>query len=434
MEPITIGLIAAGVLIILIFLGMRIAFAAFLTGFLGLLALRDWDVATAVMGFLPHPLATVYGLTVIPMFILMGYLAHHAGLTRDIFSMARTWVGHLPGGLAITTVLGCAGFAAASGASTASAAVMGKVAIPEMRRYDYDPKLAAGVVAASGTLAVLIPPSGVLVIYAIIVEQSVSALLIAGILPGILSALIYAFMLYIRVRLNPSLGRPSPPTSLREKLISLRGMSGILVIFIIVIGGIYAGVFTPTEAGAAGAFATLLLGLLLRRFSWSSLKAALVDTGRTTIMIFILVVGILIFMRVLALSGVTSSFIEFAVALPLPPIVILISFLLLFAVLGMFLTVVSMMMLALPLVFPVIVELGYCPIWFGIIVVKMAELCLITPPIGLNVYVVHSVAEDIPLQDIFRGIWPFFLMDLLTIGVLVAFPQISLFLPNLMLR
>lgn len=434
MEPITIGLIAVGALIILIVLGMQVAYAAFLVGFLGLMALTDWEVATAAMGFLPYPLATMYSLTVIPMFLLMGYLAYYTGMTRDIFSTAQTWVGHLPGGLAITTVLGCAGFAAASGASTASAAVMSKVAIPEMRRYNYDPKLAGGVVAASGTLAVLIPPSGVLVIYAIIVEQSVGALLIAGILPGILSALIYALMIYIRVRLNPGLGRPSPPTSLREKLISLRGVSGVLLIFIVVIGGIYTGVFTPTEAGGAGAFAVLLLGLLLRRLTWSNFKMALVETGRTTVMLFIIVVGVLIFMRVLALSGVTAVFIEFAVGLPLPPMAILISILLIYVVLGMFLTAVSMMMLTLPLVFPVIVALGFSPIWFGIIVVKMCELCLITPPIGLNVYAVHSGAKDIPLEDIFRGIWPFFFMDILTIGVLIAFPEITLFLPNLMMR
>jgi len=432
MEPLTIGLITAGVFLILLVLGMQVAFAGALAGFLGLWALKDFGVAAESVGFLTHALSTRYGLSVIPLFILMGYLAYHSGLTHDIYATARAWVGHLPGGLAIATVFGCAGFAAASGASTAAAAVFGKVAIPEMDRYGYDRKLSTGVVAASGTLAALIPPSALIIIYAILAEESVGKLLIAGILPGIVSAIIYALMLYIRLRLNPGLGRPQPPTSFKEKLISLRGVAAIPVIFIIVIGGLYLGIFTPTEAGAAGAFSVLVLILGMGRFTWSSFKDALLDTGRTTVMIFLIIVGVLIFMRVLALSGASMAFIKWTAGLAVPRLVILIGLLSLYVVLGMFLTATSMLILTVPLIVPVVVGLGYDPIWFGIIVIKMAEICLITPPIGLNVYVVRSVVPDTPVETIFRGAMPFFIMDVLTVALLIAVPQIIVFLPNRM--
>jgi len=433
MEPITIGLLGIALLLILLVLGMPIAFAAALAGFLGLFMLRGWDVATEVMGFLPHPIATEYTLTVLPMFIMMGYFAFHAGLTRQVYWAARQWVGHLPGGLAIATVFGNAGFAACSGASTASAAVFARVALPEMRGFGYDRKLAAGVVAASGTLAALIPPSALIVVYAVIVEQSIGSLLIAGIIPGIVSALIYALMLYFRIRVNPSLGSPLPPASLRERLTSLRTVWGILAIFITVVGGLYFGVFTPTEAGAAGAFSTFILALTSRGFTWSKLKESLMDTVRTTAMIFLLIIGVLIFIRLLALSGVTDAFIKFMLGLPLPRLGILMCILLVYVVLGMFMDAIGMMLLTLPLFFPIVVGLGYDPIWFGIIVIKCCEICLITPPVGLNVYVVRGIASDIPLEDIFRGIIPFFLMDILTVGLLIALPQLVTFLPNTMI-
>ncbi|MDI6755167.1 MAG: TRAP transporter large permease [Thermodesulfobacteriota bacterium] len=433
MEPITIGLLGTALMLILLVLGMPIAFAAALAGFLGLFMLRGWGVAAEVMGFLPHPIATKYVLTVLPMFILMGYFAFHAGLTRQVYWAARQWVGHLPGGLAIATVFGNAGFAACSGASTASAAVFARVALPEMRGYGYDRKLAAGVVAASGTLAALIPPSALIVIYAVIVEQSIGALLIAGIIPGIFSALIYALMLYFRIRFNPTLGPALPQASLRERLISLKAVWGILMIFVMVVGGLYFGVFTPTEAGAAGAFSAFILALASRGLTWLNLKESLMDTARTTAMIFLLIIGVLIFIRLLALSGVTDAFIKFMLGLPLPRLGILMCILFVYVILGMFMDAIGMMLLTLPLFFPIVVGLGYDPIWFGIIVIKCCEICLITPPVGLNVYVVRGVASDIPIEDIFRGIIPFFLMDILTVGLLIAFPQIVTFLPNTMI-
>jgi len=426
------GYLGLSAIFVLVVLGMRIAFATALVGFGGIYILKNWAAASGVMGFLPHGIVAHYSLSVIPLFIIMGYFAFYAGLTRDIFWTARQWVGHLPGGLAIASVLGCAGFAACSGASTASAAVMGKVAIPEMREYGYDRKLAAGVVAAGGTLASLIPPSVILVIYGIITEQSIGKLLVAGFIPGIVSAIIYAAMIYFRVKRNPALGRPMPPVSLKRKLISLRGTSGILLLILLILGGIYSGAFTPTEAGGAGAFGAFLMALGLRRLTWARLKESLLETGKTTIMVFAIIVGVLIFVRFLALTGLPSMFTETVLALPVNRYFVLVAILMVYIFLGMFLDAIGMMMLTLPIVFPAIIGLGFDPIWFGIILVKMCEICLITPPVGLNVYVVRSVAPDIPLEEIFVGILPFLIMDILTVALLVIFPQIVTFLPATM--
>lgn len=415
------------------FLGMRIAFAAALVGFAGLVILKGWAVAGGAVGFLPYRIVAHYPMSVIPLFIIMGYFAFYAGLTRDIFDTARKWVGHLPGGLAIATVFGCAGFAACSGSSTASAAVMGKIAIPEMRKYGYDQKLAAGVVAASGTLASLIPPSFVIVIYGIITEQSIGALLIAGFIPGVISALIYAAMLYFRSRFSRGgLAQTLPPTPWKERLISLRSIWGMVVLVLVVLGGLYAGVFTPTEAGGVGAFGAFLMALLLRRLSWSNIKESLLETGKTTAMIFTILVGVLILLRLLALSGITKLFTTTMLSLPWPPLAILVGILFVYLVLGTFMSGIGMMMVTLPLVVPVVISLGYDPIWFGIIVIKMVEIAVITPPVGMNVYVTQSAAPDIPLTDVFKGILPFLAMDILTVALLIAFPQIILWLPQTM--
>ena len=433
MDPLTMGLLGLGAIFLLILLGMRIAFATALVGFVGLWMMKNMGVAGKVVGFLPHGIVAHYSLSVIPLFIIMGYYAYYAGLTDDLFFTARQWIGHLPGGLAIATVFGCAGFAACTGASTASAAIMGRVAIPEMKKYGYHPRLAAGVVAASGTLASLIPPSVILVIYGIITEQSIGALLIAGFIPGIVSAAIYAAMIYTRVKIYPELGKPQTRVSLKAKLYSLKGTWGVLGLIVLIIGGIYSGVFTPTEAGGAGAFGAFLMALSMRRLTKERLKESLLETGRTTIMIFAIIVGVLIFVRFLALTGLPDTFTQFVLDLPIPPTLILMLILCIYIFLGMFLDAIGMMMLTLPMVFPAVTGLGYDPIWFGIIVVKMCEICLITPPVGLNCYIVRSVAPDIPLEEIFRGILPFIAMDVLTVALFIVFPQIVTFLPSRML-
>jgi tripartite ATP-independent transporter DctM subunit len=432
MEPLDVGYLGLILISVLIALGMRVAFATAFVGIGGIALLKGWKVALNVAGYLPSGIMAHYSLSVIPLFIIMGYFAYFAGLTKDVFQTARQWFGHLPGGLAIATTYGCAGFAACTGSSPATAAVMGKMAIPEMIKYGYHPRLAAGAVAAGGTLAILIPPSVPLVIYGIITEQSVGVLLIAGILPGILTAIIYALMVQFRVKLNPSLAQLLPAVSWRERFVSLKYTWGMLTIVCVILIGIYSGVFTPTEAGGAGATATFLMALLLQRLSWDQFKQALLDTGRATVMIFSIIVGVLIFVRFLAITGLTAAFSEIVLTLPVPPIIILLGVLAIFVFLGMFLEIIGMMLLALPIIYPAVIALGFDPIWFGIIVVKMGEICLITPPVGLNVYVVHSVAPTIPIEEIFRGIAPFLLMELLILTLLILFPKIILFLPSLM--
>jgi tripartite ATP-independent transporter DctM subunit len=433
MDPLIMGLLGLAGIFVLILLGMRIAFATALVGFVGLWVMKNMVVAGKVVGFLPHGIVAHYSLSVIPLFIIMGYYAFYAGMTDDIFFTARQWIGHLPGGLAIATVFGCAGFAACTGASTASAAIMGRVAIPEMQKYGYHPRLAAGVVAASGTLASLIPPSVILVVYGIITEQSIGALLVGGFIPGVVSAAIYAGMIYTRVKLFPELGEVQPRASWKGRFVSLRRTWGVLLLIFLVIGGIYSGVFTPTEAGGAAAFSAFLMALFMRKLTMERLKESLLETGRTTIMIFAIIVGVLIFVRFLALTGLPTRFAEFILALQVPRLLILILILCVYIFLGMFLDAIGMLMLTLPIVFPAVVALGYDPIWFGIIAVKMCEICLITPPVGLNCYIVRSVAPNISLEEIFRGVIPFVAMDILTVGVFIVFPQIITFLPSKMM-
>ena len=420
--------------LVIVSLGTWIGFAAGLIGLLGILLIKGWGAMGGVAGFLPYSITASFSLSVIPLFILMGYFAFYAGLTKDLFSTARSWFGHFPGGLAIATCFGSAGFAACSGSSTAAAAVMGRVAIPEMQKYGYDSKLAAGSVAASGTIASMIPPSVVMVIYGVITEQSVGTLLIAGLLPGILEAVLYSGMIYTRCRINSKLGAALPAVSWKERILSLKGVWGMLVLMAMILGGIYSGVFTPTEAGGIGAAGALLMAFGLRRLNWSEFKVSLLETGKATAMIFGTLVGVLILLRFLALSGVTRAFTTTMLELPLPPLGILIIILFIYVILGMFVSATGMLMLSLPIVFPIIIGLGYDAIWFGIIAVRMAEVAFITPPVGMNVYAVRAVTPGITAEDIFKGTFWFLGMDLFNLALLIAFPMIALWLPGTMMK
>ena len=339
----------------------------------------------------------------------------------------------MPGGLAVATVFATAGFAAVSGARTATAAVFSRVAIPEMLRYGYDRRLAAGVVAAGGTLAALIPPSAILVIYGIIVEESIGRLLVAGFIPGIVSALIYAAIIVVRARINPELGRPITGYSWRQRVESVPGMLPIVFVIVVIFGSMYAGWATPTEAVAVGSFVVFVIALA-RGMRWATLKDALLETARLTAMIFSLIWGVLIFVRFLGFARVPAVFADYVIKLPFPPVVIMICILLFYVILGMFMDAIGMLLLTLPVVYPAVIGLGYDPIWFGIIVVKMCEVCLITPPIGLNCYVVASVRPDIPMSDIFRGIGPFFVCDILTLALFLTFLEIITWLPDTMIN
>ncbi len=430
-DPFLVGLIGLGALFALVLVGVRVVFAAAVIGLLGLVELLGWGPAAGIVGTIPHSKSSTYALSVLPMFIFIGFLAFHAGMTQQLFDAARKWVGWVPGGLAVSTVFATAGFAAVSGASTATAAVFSRVAIPEMLRHGYDKKLAAGVVAAGGTLASLIPPSAILVIYAIIVEESVGELLLAGFLPGAVSALIYAAIIIIWALYRPGDGPAVTGYTWKDRVQALPGISPIFLVVAIIMSAIYNGWATPTEAGALGATVVFLIALF-RGTSYTTIRDALMESAKLTVMIFSLIWGVLIFVRFLGFSGLPEAFTQWILSLDASPMVIMICILIAYAILGMFMDAIGMLLLTLPVVYPAVTALGFDSIWFGIIVVKMAEVCLITPPIGLNCFVVNGVRPDISLSQVFRGIALFFIADVITIAVLLAFPEIVTWLPDLM--
>jgi tripartite ATP-independent transporter DctM subunit len=430
-NPLLVGVIGIALLLVLVFLGVRVVFAAASVGLLGLIELIGWAPAAGIVGIVPHAKSSTYALSVLPMFIFIGFVAYYAGMTTQLFDAARKWLGWLPGGLAVSTILATAGFAAVSGASTATSAVFARVAIPEMLRAGYDRGLAAGVVAVGGTLAALIPPSAILVIYAIIVEESVGRLLLAGFLPGLVSALIYSAIIVIwairRPQAAPAIGGVTWP----ERMLSLPPLIPIALVVMVIISAMYQGWATPTEAGALGA-AIIFVVAIARGARVQAIWMSLMETAKLTVMIFSLIWGVTIFVRFLGYSGVAEAFASWIVALDAPPLVIMICILLGYAVLGMFMDAIGMLTLTLPVVYPAVMALGYDSIWFGIIVVKMAEMALITPPIGLNCFVVNAVRPDIPLPQVFRGVLIFFVADVITIAILLAFPDIVTWLPNMM--
>ncbi len=448
-DPTTVGIICTIILLIMVVSGVRVVFAASIAGIIGLVELIGVGPALGNIGAIPYSKSVTFVLGLLPIFILIGFLAYQAGMTRQLYEAAKAWIGFVPGGLAVATVFATAGFAAVSGASTATAAVFSRVAIPEMLKEGYDKKLAAGVVAAGGTLASLIPPSAILIIYAIIVEESVGALLLAGFLPGIFSAIVYGGIIIIWAKMNPDLGPPGRRYSFNEKMKALPGIIPIAIVITVIISAIYAGWATPTEAGALGAFVVLIIAIM-RGLKLQALNFALIETAKLVAMIFSIIWGVLIFVRFLGFSGLPETFANWIISLPFDPYTVLILILLGYVILGMFIDAIGLLLLTLPVVYPAIILLNGGPdvtadqspfgmtfnqvsVWFGIIVVKMAEVCLITPPIGLNCFVVAGVRKDIPVTDVFKGVTLFFIADILTILVLIMFPQIITWLPDLMM-
>lgn len=457
MPPIHMGLWVTGFMLFAVVIGMRVAYAAALAGFLGLVWYfsakmgfeKGFWVAVKMAGTIPHSKVSTSALSLIPVFILIGFLAYYAGLTKALFEAAKRWVGWLPGGMALATVFSTAGFAAVSGASVATSAVFARIAIPEMLRVGYDKRFAAGVVAASGTLASLIPPSAILVIYAIIVEQDVGALLMAGFVPGAVSALIYASLVIGLAMANPKFGPPVTGFSWKERLVSLPPTLPIFFVIFIIIFSVYGGWGTPTEAGALGAFVVFCMAVY-KGMKWDNMKGALMEAGKLTVMIFTIIWGVLLYVRFLGFADLPHAFSDWIAGLDQNPMITLLFILLAYAVLGMFMDAIGMLLLTLPVVFPAVMALNGgpdvlavdsafgvsaagCAIWFGIIVVKMAEFCLITPPIGLNCFVVAGVRPELTVQDVFRGVTPFFIADIITIAVLISFPAIVLWLPRIIL-
>ena len=464
MEPIELGLWVSGGMLVMVVLGMRVAFAAALAGLVGLIlifwAKKDfgmehlgWALTVGIKtaGQVPHSKVSSQALSLIPTFILIGYLAYYAGLTRALFEAAKRWIAWVPGGLAVSTVFATAGFAAVSGASVATAAVFARIAIPEMLKVGYNKQFAAGVVAAGGTLASLIPPSAILVIYAIIVEQDVGKLLLAGFIPGAFSAIVYAALIIGIAVVFKNVGPPVRGFTWRQRFASLPPALPIVMVVVIIIFFVYNPFGdawgTPTEGGAVGAFIVFCLALF-HGMRWAELKSALLDTAKLTVMIFTIIWGVLIYVRFLGFAELPAAFAEWISSLTVSPMLILICILLAYAVLGMFMDAIGMLLLTLPVVYPAVMALNggeqvaaadsafgmsgpMCAIWFGILVVKMAEFCLITPPIGLNCFVVAGVRDDLSVQDVFKGVTPFFIADGITIALLVAFPGIVLWLPSL---
>ncbi len=432
MTPLMVGVIGVCVLIVLLFSRMPIGFVMGLVGFAGFAYLAGFEGGLGVLRTVVYSTFADYGLSVIPLFILMGSFCFFAGLSKDLYDAVHSWLGELRGGLAMATVGACAGFAAISGSSLATAATMGTVALPEMRRYKYDDRLATGAVAAGGTIGILIPPSVILILYGVITEQSIGRLFLAGFIPGVLEAVFYMVTIYLLCKSSPLMGPPGPRTSFAGKITSLKNTWIVLALFVLVIGGIYLGVFSPTEAAGVGAFGALIFGLARRRLGWKAIKSSLVDTGKTTAMVFVIILGAMILGYFLAISRIPFVLADIVGALAVNRYIILVLVLLVYLVLGCVMDSMAIMLLITPIFFPLAVSLGFKPIWFGILITRMTEIGLITPPVGLNVYVIRGVAEDVPMQTIFRGIIPFIIADICHVALLIGFPQLSLFLPGLM--
>ena len=431
MDPIAVGIIGIFVLIILIFARMHIGIAMALVGFVGFAAIVGIEPALGVLKTVPYSTLSSQDLSVIPLFILMGTFAFTAGISEDLYRTVHKWLGHFRGGLAMATVAACACFAAISGSSLATAATLGKVAMPEMKKYKYDSALATGAIAAGGSIGILIPPSVILIIYGIITEQSIGKLFLAGFIPGILEAVFYIFTIMIITRINPALGPPGPRATMNERMRSLLKIWEVIVIFVVVIGGIYLGVFTPTEAAGVGAFATFCFVIYHKKLTWESFKSSLLQTSITSGMLFMVVMGAMILGYFFSVSRLPFELATWVGGLSVNRYVVLVLILLAVGVLGCLMDSMAIVLLTVPVFYPLIQNLGFDPIWFGILIVRVTEMGLITPPVGLNVYIIHGITR-VPMGIIFRGVIPFIIADICEIILLIALPEISLFLPGLM--
>lgn len=431
MSPEIIGVIGLGVLVALLFARMWIGAAMALVGFIGYAYLMGINPAFSVISIIPFSTMSWYPMTCIPLYVFMGVILYQSAVGKDLYDTAYTLVGQLRGGLSVATVLACALFAAITGISAPAIVTMGKVALPAMRKYNYDDKLSLGSIACAGTLAFLIPPSIGLIIYGVLTETSIAKLYMAGFVPGILLTCLFIATIMIITARNPKAGPAGPKTSLREKVVSLKGTWPTLLLFIVVLGGIYMGVFTPTEGGAVGAFGALVITAAMRRLNFQRLRDSILEATQTTAFIMLLIIGAFILMKFLAVSKLTILMGTTIAGLPVPPLVIFAGIVLLYIILGMFLDIMAAIILTIPVIFPLVIALGFDPIWFGVIVVILVEMGLVTPPVGMDAFIL-SGAVDAPLSTIFRGVVPFIVAMIICIVLLTAFPQIALWLPGTM--
>jgi len=429
----TVGIIGLLLMLALMFLRMPLGGVMALVGFVGLWYIVGLEPGLTLLSSLAYSMSSKYLLTAIPLFTLMGILAGNAGLSADAYEAINKWIGHRPGGLAMATMGACAGFAAVCGSSVATAATMCTVAFPQMRRYKYSDQLSLGAISSGGQLGIMIPPSMAFILYGFFTQESIGALFMAGIFPGILITVLFIATILILCWRNPRAAPAGPVASWRERASGLYRVWGIILLFFLVMGGMYTGFFTPSEAGAVGAFGALILGLVKRRLNWQNFTGSLMETGRIAGMIFLLVIGSTIFSSFMAVTEIPFALANVISGLPLPPVIIMVGLLLMYVIAGFFMDIIAVMVLTVPIIHPALLALGVDPIWFGVLVVLTIMMGGITPPVGIVVYAVAGMVKDVPMFTIFRGIWPFLYAMLIAMAILIAFPQISLWLPNMMI-
>ena len=430
MNPVHVGIIGVVFLVVILFSKFPVAFCMALVGLLGFGYLVSPEAGLNIIVKDFYTVFSSYSLTVVPLFVFMGQILFYAGISRKLYDAAYAWLGHYKGGLAMATVGACAGFSAICGSTNATAATMATVALPEMKRFKYRDELATGVVAAGGSLGILIPPSVIFIVYGIMTEQSIGKLFMAGILPGILLSILFILTIYIWVSIKPEMAPRVEKQGFRVRIRSLTGLIEVIILFVLVMGGLFIGIFTPTEAGAVGAFGGLIIPLVRRQLSWQGFVMALYSSTRTTCMIFMIVAGATVFGHFLAVTTIPTTLSTWVVGLPIPPWAVMIVVMFFFLIGGCFMDALGMIMLTIPIFYPVAIALGYDPIWFGVVIVLVTELGVITPPVGINVYVVSGIAKNVPLEVIFKGAIPFVLTLLTYVIIMVFFPQIALFLPS----
>ena len=430
MDPLVLGLLGIAGMFVLIALHVPIGIAMGLAGFICVSLVLGWRQAIALFAIEPSGIVSHTALAVIPLFLLMGSFAGAAGLSADLYRLAYALVGHLRGGLAMSTIGGCAGFGAVCGSSVATAATMTRVALPEMLKRGYQPALATGCIAAGGTLGMLIPPSVIMVLYAVLTEQFVIALFVAAIMPGAVAVALHFVAIFIYVRINPAAGPAGPKMSWSERGRVITGSWAVVLLGVVVSGGIYTGIFTVAEAAAVGAIMsfgfTVMRGRLTKRVLWRVLSESAANTG----LIYLIIIGAHIFSYFVTLSDMAEQLVGSIQALGVHPLVVMFLLHLMYLILGSIFDTVAAMVITLPFVFPLIISLGFDPIWFGVINVMVIEIGMITPPIGINVFVLHGIARTIPLKTIFKGIVPFLVADLVRLSILTVLPGIALWLPN----
>jgi C4-dicarboxylate transporter DctM subunit len=433
MSPIIVGIIGFVALFSLLALGLPIGVGMALVGFGGLWYLLSQGAAIVKLEIIPFEVMANWGLATLPLFLLMAHVVFAAGFSRDLYDVAAKWLGHQRGGIAMATVGGSAVFAAVSASSLATAVTMGLVALPEMRRYKYDPALSTGCIAAGGTMGQMIPPSAGLITYGIITGTSIGRLFAGGLIPGIIEAIFYIITIYILCRWKPSLGPRGPGYSLKEKVTSFASCGEILALIVLVLGGIIFGWFSPTEAGAIGAAGAIIFSLFRRRLNWEKFKSALIETMKTTGMLYGILIGAFVFKYFMAVTTIPVALADFVGGLPLPPLAIMALIMAVYLVLGAIMDALTMILLTIPIFFPLAISLGFSPVWFGVILVGMTEIGLITPPIGMNVYAISGIAPDVPVTTIFRGVIPFLIADICRMTLYLLVPAVVLFLPSMMI-